>query len=431
MIRGKDKGEVSSVYELLGSREMPAETRPLSAPSHSAASHATVPVEPGAFEIVPSGSPADPSTSPALTSSQSTQVLAGNQPTPAVSDSVAAPKRIFIATSLAFVLAIVVVVALVVEIPQVTAADSARNEPRASRLAPGVIVDPRIDHADPSIVWDQVAHLYRMYATNDWSVGTVPEYVSEEVTGPWTYAGNVLPTLPSWSTGVYTWAPEVAEINGVWTLWGSTGDGEYGSNHFVVCIYRATAPSPAGPFVVDPVRAPCDALIGGDIDPSPFEVGDQWWLVDKTNGNSVGRSTTFYTQRIGRNGELVGPRYAILASDLSWEEGMIEAPNFVQSPNRRWWLILSGGYFGPTDPTYRIAAVPCAGPKGGCDESGLTFLVDANRQGDAPGEQDAFVDQNGQWWLAYNPSGPAAPSRPLALVKLNFDARGIPYVSTP
>ncbi len=430
-MRGKNREDVSSVFELLGPEKVPAAARLLSAPTHPAASYATVPVRHGPFEIVPSGSPATPSTPTAPKSPSSARNLTEDDPSPAVSDSVAAPKRILLVTSLALVIAIVVVVALMVEIPPVTAADSARNAPRASRLAPGLIVNPGIDHADPSIVWDQVAHLYRLYATNDWSVGTVPEYVSEKVTGPWTYAGNVLPALPSWSTGAYTWAPEVAEINGVWTLWGSTGDGEYGPNHFVVCIYRATAPSPAGPFVVDPVRAPCDALIGGDIDPSPFEVGDQWWVVDKTNANSVGRSTTFYTQRIGRNGELAGPRYAILASDLPWEEGMIEAPNFVQGPNRRWWLIFSGGWFGPTDPTYRIAAVPCAGPKGGCDESRLTFLVDANQQGYAPGEQDAFADQNGQWWLAYNPSGPAALSRPLALVKLNFDARGIPYVSTP
>ena len=85
----------------------------------------------------------------------------------------------------------------------------------------------------------------------------------------------------------------------------------------------------------------------------------------------------------------------------------------------------------PPNKTYRIAAVPCAGPEGGCDESRFVFLVGGNRAGIAPGEQDAFVDQHGQRWLAYNPDGPDVPDRPLALVELNFDTRGVPYVSTP
>ena len=84
--------------------------------------------------------------------------------------------------------------------------------------------------------------------------------------------------------------------------------------------------------MVDPVRAPCDLLVGGGIDASPFKVGNQWWLVDKTNANSVGRPTVFYSQQIGSDGELTGPRYGILTSDLPWEEGLIEAPNFVENP---------------------------------------------------------------------------------------------------
>ncbi len=315
---------------------------------------------------------------------------------------------------------------------QSTTADSVHVAPRASGFAPALVLDPTVNHADPSVLWDPTAHVYRMYATASWADGPVPEYVSDRVTGPWRDAGNVLTALPSWEgVGFKTWAPEVADINGVWTLWGSTSDGTAGPGQAKVCLYRATAPSAAGPFVVDPVRAPCDLPLGGDIDPTPVKVGDQWWLMEKADANSVNLPTVFLSQRIGSDGELTGPRYAVLAADLPWEDGLIEAPNFVESPDHQWWLVFSGGSFYPTDPTYRIAAVPCAGPEGGCNEFGLTFLVGGNQQGSAPGEQEAFVDKNGQWWLAYNPAGPLSPSRPLALVELNFDARGIPYVSTP
>jgi beta-xylosidase len=327
---------------------------------------------------------------------------------------------------------VTVVVALVAVVPQITAADAVHYPPKASGPNPGLVVDPTVNHPDPSILWDPVAHLYRMYTTDTWSDGAVPEYTAEKLSGPWTDQGNVLAGLPSWEgRGFETWAPEVADINGVWTMWGSTSDGEFGADHNPMCIYRATAPSPAGPFVVDPTRAPCDLLLGGDIDPSAFEVGNQWWLVDKTNAYAVDRPTVMYSQRIGANGELTGPRYEVLTPDLPWEQGLIEAPNFVQSPNHQWWLVFSGGNFNPPVPTYRIAAVPCAGPEGGCDDSRAVVLVAPNLQGNAPGEQETFQDESGQWWLAYNPGGPLSTDRPLVLNELNFNAKGIPYISTP
>jgi hypothetical protein len=349
---------------------------------------------------------------------------------PTGSTSIGVPKRIFLMSALG----ILVALAFVASVPETIAADG-NHHPRALQSVPGLIVDPTINHLDPSILWDPAAHVYRMYTSDSWNDGSVPEYDSKKVTGPWTDAGNVLPTLPSWEGGRFqTWAPEVADINGVWTLWGSTSDGNWEPAHTVVCPYRATAKSPAGPFVVDPVRPPCDLLLGGTIDPSPFKIGNQWWLVDKSNGNPEGLPCTFYTQRIGPDGEVTGPRYPILTTDLPWESGLIEAPNFVESPEHQWWLIFSAGspYLTGGPPLgYRIAAVPCQGPEGRCDESGLTILVQGNQQSAGPGEQTPFLDRHGQWWLAYNPDGPLSTIRPLLLAKLNFDGAGIPYVSKP
>ena len=96
---------------------------------------------------------------------------------------------------------ILVALALATSQPQRTAADSAHGMPRASGLAPGLIVIPTVNHQDPAILWDPIAHLYRMYATNDWADGSVPESISYKVTGPWVDVGNILPTLPSWALG--------------------------------------------------------------------------------------------------------------------------------------------------------------------------------------------------------------------------------------
>jgi hypothetical protein len=269
-----------------------------------------------------------------------------------------------------------------------------------------------------------------MYTTQTLA-GHVPEWESANVTGPWQFVGDALPVLPSWhGVDFTTWAPEVQDVNHVWTLWGSTKTvgGPY-------CLYRATARSAAGPFVNDPHRIPCDDALAGDIDPSMVEVGGQWWLLDKTNANGVNEPTTIYSQQIGPDGLPSGPRYALVTSDLPWESGLVEAPNLISNPStKQWWLVFSAGNFNAAiDPTYKIVAAPCDGPSGPCHESGIRSLVVGNAQGVTPGEQDAFVGADGQRWLAYNPGGPwGAPlQRPMALVSLNFDTNGVPYVFTP
>ena len=60
-------------------------------------------------------------------------------------------------------------------------------------------------------------------------------------------------------------------------------------------------------------------------------------------------------------------------------------------------------------------------------------LIGGSAQGIAPGEGNTFVDATGQAWIAYNPDAyfPSPAIRPLALVKLDFDDEGEPYVVTP
>jgi hypothetical protein len=163
-------------------------------------------------------------------------------------------------------------------------------------------------------------------------------------------------------------------------------------------------------------------------------VNGEWWLLCKTDGDAVGQPTTFLSQRIGRDGLPYGPRFTLLTADQGWESGTIEAPNLIQNPGTgQWWLVFSAGNFDPGRPTYGIVTAPCDGPQGPCHIESVIHLVSRNFQGAAPGEEYAFVDPTGQIWIAYNPGGPFDPPnlRPLALVKLEFDTQGQPYVVTP
>lgn len=318
------------------------------------------------------------------------------------------------------------------EIPPLRAQPPAAPLPRANPASPALILDAFTMRADPSVTWDPKVKKYRMYTTELWNAH-VPMWLADEPTGPWTWAGDALPTTPSWASDDFRlWTPEVANINGVWTLWGSAGVKDSPS----LCLYRATGPTAAGPFVPDagPARW-CDVASGGAIDPQMIkdDAGD-WWLIFKVNRNVIGLRTGLGSMRIGADGLPTGAVHPLLEADQPWQHDLIESPGFIQDPvTKRWWLTYSGGKFAGETTNYGVAAVPCVGPGGPCFGQFLVPLVATNLQGAGPGEQSVFIDTRGGTWMAYNPIAPfvAPDNRPLALVRIGFDERGIPYVAAP
>jgi hypothetical protein len=115
-------------------------------------------------------------------------------------------------------LCIAIVVISVAVFPASLRADSLPAPP-ASSEAPGLVVDPTVMRADPAISWDPTSRVYRMFTSETW-FAFVPEWESPKVTGPWHYVGDALPVLPTWHGHLFsTWAPEVEDVDGVWTLW--------------------------------------------------------------------------------------------------------------------------------------------------------------------------------------------------------------------
>ena len=305
---------------------------------------------------------------------------------------------------------------------ELTAADPAR---------PALVVDPDVERPDAAIVWDPASASYRMFTTNQW-YAHVPTWQSPSPGGPWTYVGDALPTVPSWAVddGRHVWAPDVALVDGTWTMWAAAIDPTG-----TMCVFRATADGPDGPYrsgASTPEVCPRDQA--GAIDPQLVrDTSGGWTLLVKADGNEIGRPSRVLATRLDAEGRPTGDLVTLLSSDLDWEHGLVESPGLIVDPGHdRWWLTFSGGSASTTDSTYRIAAVSCDGPLGPCDDDPIT-LVASNEQGQGPGEQGAFVDRDGQSWLAYGPWGPFFTDhpRPLALVKVGFAADGRPFVATP
>ena len=306
----------------------------------------------------------------------------------------------------------------------------------ANPAAPALILDPSYTRPDPFLTWYPAKHEY-VLATSSTIYAHVPLWTSTSITGPWNFAGDALPALPAWASRgtTATWKPSIVDINGVWTLWGATAYPSGGS----LCLYRATGPSPLGPFTVDtsPAVSPaafCPISSGGSIDPEPTRARDgTWWLSWKYNGNVTGQQTALLSVQLGADGEPTGPIHTLLTSDQPWEASMLEAPSFVEDQvTGTWWLTFSAGDFG-TPNTYQVAAVPCASLAGPCNDADAVHLISTNAQGTGPGEQSTFTAFNSAMWMVYNPDGPFVdPSdRPLAEVRLGFNTAGLPYIGDP
>src|SRR4051794_17203197 len=158
--------------------------------------------------------------------------------------------------------------------------------PNATRLT--------TDAADPSVRWDGAR--YVLQTTNN-GYGNVPTWTSPDL-GTWTFAGDALPTLPSWAEPGWTWAPtSIRRSDGKWFLFFSAAVRRRQTGHGqpLKGIGVASAPSAAGPYTVVKERdkAPllCDSPIGGDIDPSAFRQDGTGnvFLVTKIDGNSMAR----------------------------------------------------------------------------------------------------------------------------------------------
>jgi GH43 family beta-xylosidase len=219
-----------------------------------------------------------------------------------------------------------------------------------------------IDVPDPSLV--RVGNTFYSFTTNVNPFGTpinVPVHESSNLTS-WKDDGDALPTLGSWASIGFTWAPSVAHIGDQWALY-------YTALHTSSrrqCIGVAVASQPQGPYT-DDNSAPlvCQLDHGGSIDPSPFlDSAGHWWLLWKSDDNSQGGVPGLWSQRLGSDGRtLSGNPKEVLVADRPWENGLVEAPTMI-SAGGKLLLFYSAGPFDSDE--YAVGYATCSSPNGPC-----------------------------------------------------------------
>jgi hypothetical protein len=294
--------------------------------------------------------------------------------------------------------------------------------PNASRLA--------TDAADPSVRWDGTQ--YVLQTTNN-AYGNVPTWTSPDL-GTWTFAGDALPTLPSWAQPGWTWAPtSIQRSDGKWFLFFSaamrgrtTANGEP-----LKCIGVASAASAAGPFTVVKERdaAPllCEPELGGTIDPSAFRMNGNGnvYLVTKADGNSSALPTRIENRRLAANLwslAPMAPTVLLKSTTGTWEEQVIEGPDLTITAGNKLHLIYSGGDF--AKPTYGEGQAQCASTSRTCVRNGR--LINGSTYGTGAGGASTFRSPTGALllaWHAYTTAG--STQRSLLLGTMAVDRNGV------
>jgi predicted NBD/HSP70 family sugar kinase/GH43 family beta-xylosidase len=242
------------------------------------------------------------------------------------------------------------------------------------------------DFPDPFVL--QVGGTYYAYATNG-NGANVQTATSKDLVH-WTPGPDALPKLGSWDFPGSTWAPEVAaRADGTYVLYYTASSGTQ-------CIGRAVATSPQGPFV-DRFDGPlvCQKSDGGSIDPDPSGSYLYW----KNDGNSIGRTTHIWAQRLSSDGlRLVGAAHVVETNDAVWEANVVEGPEMVVHDGRH-YLFYSGGHY--NEDNYAVGYATCTGPLGPCADAPENPILQTACRAHGPGH-NTFAQVGDQTWIVYH-----------------------------
>ena len=252
------------------------------------------------------------------------------------------------------------------------------------------------DFPDPSVVWDASTGSYWAYSTQH-GLTSVQVMSSPNLT-TWSPIHDALPTLPSWATFGYTWAPSVAKFGTTWVMWYTARDSSSGRQ----CLSVATATAPGGPFT-DSTPSPviCQLTDGGSIDANIFIDGTNDYLLWKSDDNAIGRLTHLWAARLSSDGVTITSNpVQVLSEDASWQAPAMEGPTMVLNGGVYYLFYGAGNW---ASASAAIGYATCSTPLGPCtDRTTVKPWLQSYGLALGPSGPDVFTDASGATRLAYH-----------------------------
>lgn len=265
------------------------------------------------------------------------------------------------------------------------------------------------DFPDPAVM--RIGQRYYAYSTTSDRIN-VPMLTSTDLRA-WTAVpgsetnptGDALPHPPAWAAAVEqedgrfhatTWAPTVTRVapRRFVLVYSIEVAGQPGR----MCISRATATTPYGPFI-DNSTGPLVCPARGAIDPQIFiaPTGRPWlvWKVDR-------KPALIFTRAMNKAGTalLPGTRPRYLAKVARpWEGSVIENPAMIKF-RKKYYLFYSANSW--SSPRYAIGYMICKTWYGGCKRARKGPLIASDAEVHGPGGAMPFIDAAGRLRLAYH-----------------------------
>ena len=314
------------------------------------------------------------------------------------------------------------------------------------------------DFPDPSVM--DYGGTYYGFATQNFAsrANLVNVQVSTSTDGvTWTPSnGDALPNLPSWAVEGDTWAPSVAFNGSEFVMYYTATEASDNDQ----CIGMATSASPLGPYT-DNSGAPIvcqngadygttvdNGDYGGSIDPQIFQdpATGASWLIWKSDGNHIGLiPTTIWS--VPLPSDLILPASSptptdLLNADETWQGGIVEGPDMVETSSHTYYLFYAGGDEGSAGYAIGWALCP-SGPTAACSDGPSTqnpILTSAPGMS-GPGGPDVFtatpggggsqLDMAFAAWQGTTVGYLSCGIRPMYLATLSFSggASGVPELA--
>jgi Glycosyl hydrolases family 43 len=262
--------------------------------------------------------------------------------------------------------------------------------------------------ADPSVMADGG----RYYLFSSTHAGfRMPVYVVDSLATTYTDLGawirstrEGMPANPPWAVDNRVfWAPTVARAgNGSYVAFFAAQRTDPPSYERRMCIGRAVATSPEGPYVPEPVPFSCgfDGVTGA-IDPSLFRGPDGTWYLHASFTSTPGHIYSYVLDgNLDQQRSIWGTaccyyEYMLYAPSLPWETTWIENPSMAYDASTNTYLLSYSAGASWTSPNHATGLARCSTPVGMCtpNQSGPWLAKSAGRTG--TGGFSFFVDADG------------------------------------